>query len=82
MTQKHLLVVRIIINKLLLFVDIYHLYFNIYDILQNFAKVLSQRAVVYLNSDTILTGTDYLTIKASPMLHPMVMKAAKKVIIL
>ena len=52
---------------------------TLFALLQHFAKVLSQRAVAYLNADVILQGMDHMRFRASPMLHNAVINAAKKV---
>lgn len=48
-------------------------------VFQHFNKVLGQRAVAYLNVDSLLEGTDLMRVKASPALHTMVLDASQKV---
>lgn len=46
---------------------------------QHFPKVLSQRAVAYLNIDLLIEGMDTLRYKSTPMLYDVAYRAAKKV---
>lgn len=70
--------VRYSVALLQRFNSLFHLY--VLDLwLQHFPKVLSQRAVSYLNIDLLMEGMDTLRFKSTPMLYDIAYKAARKV---
>jgi hypothetical protein len=46
---------------------------------QDFAKLLTDKAVAYLNVDYVMDGNVSLTVGAMPTLHDVIFEATKKV---